>query len=439
MAVSSVVVSGNVAAAADYNNLRTDVLSTTLGHVHDGTNGREHGDGVFKLRNPADTFSYVWQTSAIVANRDVTLPLLTGNDILVLEAHTQTLTNKTLTSPSLSSPTITGSPTAAGATWADLGAVTTVDINGGTVDGVTIGAAGGLSQIRAQDDGLQVENPAATFAYTLTGAAIAANRSLTLPLLTGADTLVAEAHTQTLANKTLTTPSLQSTPAVIDANGIDYNPGSDADTDIITVGVTGTPNLKWDEAIADAVGTRDGWSTNKGFEFTDGDAQLNVVGGAADNEGKQGVVRALVRKQGVADNTATDVFKITTDDVSGSFDGGSYVCHVRGSVTHESSNNAANHAVKGFGAHFAVTNAMAGTAARTSVTEDFETAAAANSGSVRSIGTVTMTLVATSSYITTVQFTVDLTGTTVTNGDVVLLVEVIWHGYKSKAPTVEAA
>ncbi|KKL91057.1 hypothetical protein LCGC14_1898500, partial [marine sediment metagenome] len=32
------------------------------------------------------------------------------------------------------------------------------------------------------------------------------------------------------------------------ATGIDYNPGSDIDTDIITVGVTGTPKLWWDEA-----------------------------------------------------------------------------------------------------------------------------------------------------------------------------------------------
>jgi len=49
---------------------------------------------------------------------------------------TQTLSAKTLTSP-----IITTSPTAAGATWADLGTVTTVDINGGTIDGTTIGAS----------------------------------------------------------------------------------------------------------------------------------------------------------------------------------------------------------------------------------------------------------------------------------------------------------
>lgn len=38
-------------------------------------------------------------------------------------------------------PTIDGSPNASGATWSDLGAVTTVDINGGTIDGATIGGS----------------------------------------------------------------------------------------------------------------------------------------------------------------------------------------------------------------------------------------------------------------------------------------------------------
>lgn len=48
----------------------------------------------------------------------------------------QTLGNKSVTSP-----TITGSPTAATATWINLGAVTTIDINGGTIDGATIGGS----------------------------------------------------------------------------------------------------------------------------------------------------------------------------------------------------------------------------------------------------------------------------------------------------------
>ena len=42
--------------------------------------------------------------------------------------------------------------------------------------------------------------------------------------------------------------------------GIDYNPGSDADTDIITVGVTGTPRVFWDES-------QDAFSSTLGWEF----------------------------------------------------------------------------------------------------------------------------------------------------------------------------
>jgi len=54
--------------------------------------------GKLELRNPADTFSYVNVASAIAANRNVTEPLLTGDDTRVYEAHTQTLSNKTLAS-----------------------------------------------------------------------------------------------------------------------------------------------------------------------------------------------------------------------------------------------------------------------------------------------------------------------------------------------------
>lgn len=40
MSASSNVTAGNVAAATDYNNLRTDVLNTSTGHRHDGTDSR---------------------------------------------------------------------------------------------------------------------------------------------------------------------------------------------------------------------------------------------------------------------------------------------------------------------------------------------------------------------------------------------------------------
>lgn len=60
----------------------------------------------------------------------------TNTASVVTVGGTQTLTAKTLTSP-----TIDGSPSASGATWSNLGTITTVDINGGTMDGVTVGGS----------------------------------------------------------------------------------------------------------------------------------------------------------------------------------------------------------------------------------------------------------------------------------------------------------
>jgi hypothetical protein len=51
---------------------------------------------VMQLSNPAGTYKYNLVTAAIGADRTVTFPLLTGNDTLVTEAFTQTLSYKTL-------------------------------------------------------------------------------------------------------------------------------------------------------------------------------------------------------------------------------------------------------------------------------------------------------------------------------------------------------
>ena len=210
MAQSSAVLDGNTALAEEYNDLRNDVLSTTLGHLHDGTNGREPGDQQQKLRNPADTFSYTIRTSAIAAARDLTIPLLTANDTLAVLGLAQTFT--------------------AQQTFNDLVA-TTVDINGGTIDGVTIGAAAAPSQVRVQDNALQVENPAATFVYTITGAAIAAARQLNLPLTTATDTLAVLGLAQTF--------TAQQTFNDLVATTVDINGGT---IDGVTIGAAAAPS-----------------------------------------------------------------------------------------------------------------------------------------------------------------------------------------------------
>lgn len=73
----------------------TDTIAT-LGLAQTFTAANTFNDNTLKLRNPGDTFSYTLRSSAIAANRDITWPLLTGNDVVVTEAHSQTLSNKTL-------------------------------------------------------------------------------------------------------------------------------------------------------------------------------------------------------------------------------------------------------------------------------------------------------------------------------------------------------
>lgn len=57
-------------------------------------------NGFIIIYNPAVTFAYILNTAAITANRTITFPLLTGNDIMVTEAMAQTLTNKTISADS---------------------------------------------------------------------------------------------------------------------------------------------------------------------------------------------------------------------------------------------------------------------------------------------------------------------------------------------------
>lgn len=97
----------------------------------------------FFVRNPANTFSYQFTAAAIAAARTITLPLLTGNDTMVMEAFTQTLTNKTISNSTLSS----------GNTFSGVGQMPTTKrwgilqaAQGTTADtaGTSIGAKSGL-------------------------------------------------------------------------------------------------------------------------------------------------------------------------------------------------------------------------------------------------------------------------------------------------------
>lgn len=73
----------------------------------------------FRISNPAQTFCYHIRATAIAAQRDVILPLLTGDDTIVFECHGATLSCKTFVAPALGTPAsgvmtnVTGVPTSA--------------------------------------------------------------------------------------------------------------------------------------------------------------------------------------------------------------------------------------------------------------------------------------------------------------------------------------
>lgn len=153
------------------------------------------------LSNPANTFNYKFAGAAIGAARTITLPLLTGNDTLVCEQFTQSLSNKTID---------TGNNTISNISDANIATHTTTKI---TVSGKSLlnSSIVYIDQANTYSDNdqifrssrVKVRNPANTFSYSLVGAAIAAARNITLPLLTADDTSVTEAFTQTLTNKTI--------------------------------------------------------------------------------------------------------------------------------------------------------------------------------------------------------------------------------------------
>ncbi len=106
--------------------------------------------GKVELRNPANTFSYIFIGAAIAANRNITLPLLTSSDTMAVLGFAQTFTAAQTFNSSM----------------------------------------------------LKLRNPADTFSYTIVPAAIGADRNLNLPLITGTDTLASLGLSQTFTGTT---------------------------------------------------------------------------------------------------------------------------------------------------------------------------------------------------------------------------------------------
>lgn len=156
------------------------------------TSAHTFNSSILKLRNPADTFSYTIVSAAIAADRSLTLPLITGTDTLAVLGLAQTFTAAQTFNTSvlkLRNPADTFSYTIVPAAIAADRSLTLPLITG-TDTLATLGLAQTFTVAQTFNNSiLKIRNPADTFSYTVTAAAIAADRTLTLPLITATDTL----------------------------------------------------------------------------------------------------------------------------------------------------------------------------------------------------------------------------------------------------------
>jgi hypothetical protein len=161
--------------------------------------------GLFRIFNPAKTFRYIFQGSAITgASKNVTLPLLTADDTFLMKGFADTITGaKTFADQTLklrnSANTFSTTLRASVGTGdfdlliPQLSATDTVITAAPGVSSQTISG-----QKNFVDDKLTIWNPAQSSAFRFRTSAITTGRDVTLPLLLADDTFVFKAHPETI-------------------------------------------------------------------------------------------------------------------------------------------------------------------------------------------------------------------------------------------------
>ena len=230
---ANVTVAGNLTVSGTTTTVDSSTVNLQTGFIFEGSS--------------ADSFETTLTATDPTADRTITLPNLTGT--VSLTSATETLTNKTLTSPVLTTPIFTGATDQRGSfvfegSTADSFETTvsvvdptadrtinfpnvsgTVLTTGNFSDITTVGTLTGASPLVFEG------NTANSFETTIAVTDATADRTITLPDLTGTVSLITA--TETLTNKTLTTPVIveatsgstitlnATTDIVLDADGGD--------------------------------------------------------------------------------------------------------------------------------------------------------------------------------------------------------------------------
>jgi hypothetical protein len=141
------------------------------------------------------------------------------------------------------------------------------------------------------------------------------------------------------------------------------------------------------------------------------------------------VIKHVLTKAAINDNSATQIFQIVTTNESGNADGGVYVCDIVALVAHAGLAPGGNTAVKKWRGSFSRAMAGAGTGANTAIEDVFSGTSVATTAGSRDLTTITGTVAETSEYDVRFSLQIDLTGSGVTTANVILEITLLWSGF----------
>ena len=226
-----------------------------------------------EIHDASEDHNYVFAVSELTDDRTITLPLLTGDDTLVFEDHTQTISNKTLVSPITQNPTIHGEMLDSnGATILDFSSVASA-VNYVTIQNFSTGSGPTLSaqgtdtnvdlRLYGKGDGAVSIETALGFAVEThtTSGAISMNKTVSM-FNSGTDI------TMTLANPSLTQHKGHTKKLVnINSGNITITPAAFNNGTSVVLRNKGAVEMMWiDNSI--------GWTLLEPFEYGIGDGAL---------------------------------------------------------------------------------------------------------------------------------------------------------------------